>query len=80
MQLKFFKLIKLILMSATLDATIFQEYYAKVERYLEPSLNKQIQVIKCEFSCFEVDLFYLEKIKRLLKLYNHEVNYSNYYR
>ena len=55
-------------MSATLDSTIFQEYYAKVARSADISTTYRIPVTKCEFNCFEVELFYLEQIKQILNL------------
>lgn len=62
-------------MSATLDPKIFKEYFERVSRYVDVVSNDdpEIPVIKCTFNRFEVELFYLEDIKRILNLSNQEV-------
>lgn len=63
-------------MSATLDPIIFQEYFRNVAKQssLMPVENYTIPVVKCTFNRFGVELFYLDDIKAILELSNHEVN------
>ena len=61
--------IKVILMSATLDSMILREYFRSVS-YFSP----EVPVVKCFDQCFDVELFYLEDIAKMLNLKDSEAS------
>lgn len=62
-------------MSATLDPKLFQDDFKSVlkQSSIMSTREYNVPVVKCTVSRFEVELFYLDDLKRILYLSDKEV-------